>query len=123
MMREALNCKADSKFGAIRPYFRTYCWKARQLVGISSICLLLDSMQPALTLGFAVSTNNPHQRLGRILAMARVAQGLSRAQLGEKVNVSDETIRVWEIGKRSPDGIAIKQLADALNQDVELFWS
>ena len=75
------------------------------------------------TLGFNVPDINPHKRMGRLVYMARVSQGKSREELARELNVSRIAVRFWEIGERSIDGVMLGRLAEALNQDVNLFWS
>ena len=75
------------------------------------------------SLGFNVAEINPHKRLARIFHMARIAQGKTRQQLGEELNVSGETIRRWEVGECAIDVVTLRAAAVKLNQDVNLFWS
>jgi transcriptional regulator with XRE-family HTH domain len=46
------------------------------------------------------------------LARARFAAGLSRAELGHRVGVSDETIRRWEQGDYRPRNVAVARRLD-----------
>lgn len=72
---------------------------------------------------FNVAQLEPHKRQGRILCMARIGQGMSRVELGEKVNLCREALRQREIGKISISAVELPLLAKALNQDPFLFWS
>ncbi|WP_161831487.1 helix-turn-helix transcriptional regulator [Pseudovibrio sp. POLY-S9] len=42
----------------------------------------------------------------------RKTEGLSRAKAGEKLNVSEDTIRFWEIGIRFPKRSNLDQIYD-----------
>jgi transcriptional regulator with XRE-family HTH domain len=46
------------------------------------------------------------------LARARFAAGLSRAELGHRVGVSDETIRRWERGDYEPRSFSVARRLD-----------
>ncbi len=57
------------------------------------------------------------------LKMARESQQLSREQLAHMVGLSESTIRKWETGLRPIDATMLKPIADALKQDVKIFWA
>lgn len=76
-----------------------------------------------ITLGFNVAEKNPHKRQGIILHMTRIAQGKSREELGAAIGVSREAVRLWEVGRRSIDAVMLPKLAEALEQDINVFWS
>lgn len=48
----------------------------------------------------------------------RMDQGLSQAQLAEKLNVTRQTISSWERGNSFPDVGMLVQIAEALNAEV-----
>ena len=52
--------------------------------------------------------------LGDVLAVCRKAQGLTQAELGSLVGVSQVAINRYEAGEREPDDAIIGKLADAL---------
>lgn len=66
------------------------------------------------------SEANPYVRHGRILWMARIAQGRSREDLAVEMGVCREAIRLWETGQRSIDGVMLGRLALALDQSAEV---
>ena len=49
----------------------------------------------------------------------RKKQGLSQEQLGEKVNVTRQTISNWELGETSPNPEQLKLLSKALNVSID----
>ena len=51
----------------------------------------------------------------------REQQGLSQADLGEKVGVTRQTIAVWERGERLPSLGQLARIADALKVSTDLF--
>lgn len=52
--------------------------------------------------------------LGDLITVARKARGMTQAELGDKLGVTQATINRYESGARDPDDAAIAALADAL---------
>lgn len=57
-------------------------------------------------------------KIGRFMAQLRKEQGLTQAQLGEKLGVTNKTISRWENGNYMPDLAAIPALAAQLGVSV-----
>ena len=57
--------------------------------------------------------------LGKNILEARKKSGLSQEQLGEKVDVTRQTISNWELGETSPNPDQLKKLSKALNVSVD----
>ena len=57
--------------------------------------------------------------LGQNILEARKKSGLSQEQLGEKVNVTRQTISNWELEETSPNPEQLKSLSKALNVSVD----
>lgn len=57
-------------------------------------------------------------RFAKSLKDIRQASGLSQQQLAELVFVSRSTVTNWETGRRIPDAIMIRRLADVLNVEA-----
>ena len=51
---------------------------------------------------------------GEKIRACREDKGLTRAQLGEKLGVTDACIGAWELGKRSPTLTTLSKIASAL---------
>ncbi|SMB98015.1 Helix-turn-helix [Thermanaeromonas toyohensis ToBE] len=66
-----------------------------------------------------VQEQNVTKKLGERLRKAREAKGLTQAQLGALLNVSDATINRYEKGQRSPDPEMLVKLAEALNVSTD----
>lgn len=58
------------------------------------------------------------EKLGRFIAETRKARGMTQAQLGARLFVSDKTVSKWERGAGFPDVRTLEPLAEAL--DVSL---
>ena len=56
--------------------------------------------------------------IGETIKQARVAKGISRAQLAEALGVRYETVRQWEINKTHPRHKLYEPLAQKLGMDV-----
>lgn len=54
------------------------------------------------------------ERMGRLIAAVRKERGMTQAQLGAKLFVSDKTVSKWERGAGCPDIRTIEPLAEAL---------
>ena len=57
--------------------------------------------------------------IGKNIIELRKRQGLTQAELAEKVNYSDKAVSKWECGDAVPDISVLKQLADYLNVTVD----
>ncbi len=57
--------------------------------------------------------------LGNKILMLRKKQGLSQEQLGEKVNVTRQTISNWELNETTPNPDQLKLLSKALNVSID----
>lgn len=71
---------------------------------------------------FNIEENNPHKRQGVILAMAMAAQKKSCSEVGAAVGVSREQVRLWCRGDRTIDGVMLGKLAEALRQEIKVFY-
>ena len=49
----------------------------------------------------------------------RVSFGLTQAQLAEKVNKAESTVRMWELGKSEPDNSTLILLAKIFNKPTD----
>ena len=58
-------------------------------------------------------------KLGENILTYRKKSGLSQEELGEKVNVTRQTISNWELGETSPNSDQLKALSQALNVSVD----
>lgn len=67
-------------------------------------------------------SRNPEEPVYNLIEVARVALGLSRQELADKVGVHYQTIGYLEREEYSPSLVLALRIANALNQDVtELF--
>ncbi len=57
--------------------------------------------------------------LGEKILELRKKQGLSQEQLGEKVNVTRQTISNWELNETAPNPKQLKLLSKALNVSID----
>ena len=57
--------------------------------------------------------------LGRNILELRKKSGLSQEQLGEKINVTRQTISNWELEETAPNPEQLKLLSKALNVSVD----
>ncbi len=57
--------------------------------------------------------------LGNKILTLRKKQGLSQEQLGEKVNVTRQTISNWELNETTPNPEQLKLLSKALNVSID----
>ena len=57
--------------------------------------------------------------LGQNILNSRKKNGLSQEQLGEKVNVTRQTISNWELEETAPNPEQLKLLSKALNVSVD----
>ena len=58
-------------------------------------------------------------KLGEKILELRKKQGLSQEQLGEKINVTRQTISNWELGETSPNPEQLKLISKVLNISVD----
>ena len=57
--------------------------------------------------------------LGENILKLRKKNGLSQEQLGEKTNVTRQTISNWELGETAPNPEQLKLLSQALNISID----
>ena len=57
--------------------------------------------------------------LGENILKLRKSKGLSQEQLGEKIDVTRQTISNWELGETSPNPDQLKLLSKALNISID----
>ena len=53
--------------------------------------------------------------IGEIIKAERVRQGISQGELAQLVGVTQDSISLWELGKRLPDTKYIALICEALN--------
>ena len=58
-------------------------------------------------------------KLGENILSYRKKNGLSQEELGEKVDVTRQTISNWELGETSPNSDQLKALSQALNVSID----
>lgn len=58
------------------------------------------------------------QKIGRFLRELRSEQGLTQAQVAERLNVSNRSVSRWENGATMPDFDLLMQLSDCYNIEV-----
>ena len=54
-------------------------------------------------------------KIGKFIADCRKAQGLTQAQLAEKLNITDRAVSKWETGRSLPDSAIMLELCKVLN--------
>ena len=57
-------------------------------------------------------------KIGRFIAERRKVQGLTQAQLAEKLSITDRAISKWETGRALPDSSIMLELCDILGINV-----
>ncbi|MBQ2765350.1 MAG: helix-turn-helix transcriptional regulator [Firmicutes bacterium] len=57
------------------------------------------------------------------LIRLRQRQGLTQAELGEKLNYSDKTVSKWERGESLPDAFVLKQIGEIFDVSVDSLLS
>ena len=57
-------------------------------------------------------------KIGRFIAECRKKEGLTQAQLAEKLNITDRAISKWETGKALPDSSIMLELCEILKITV-----
>ena len=58
-------------------------------------------------------------KLGQHILKLRKKQGLSQEQLGEKVNVTRQTISNWELDETTPNSEQLKSLSQVFNISID----
>lgn len=58
-------------------------------------------------------------KLGENILRLRKQQGISQEQLGERINVTRQTISNWELGETAPNPEQLKLLSKALNISID----
>jgi len=62
--------------------------------------------------------SSPASRIGDRIKRIRNEKGMSRAELGEKVNLDQDRIQQYENGRRKPKAPLLKKIAEALSVSV-----
>ena len=62
-------------------------------------------------------------KIGRFIAERRKLQGLTQAQLAEKLNITDRAVSKWETGRSLPDAALMLALCEILGISVNEFLS
>ena len=57
-------------------------------------------------------------KIGRFIAERRKLQGLTQAQLAEKLNITDRAVSKWETGRSLPDATLMLALCEILGISV-----
>jgi len=60
-------------------------------------------------------------KIGKFIADCRKEQGLTQAQLAEKIGVSDRAVSKWETGRSMPDSSIMLEVCDAIGINVNEF--
>ena len=58
------------------------------------------------------------EKIGKFIAICRKEEGLTQAQLAEKLNITDRAVSKWETGKSMPDSSIMLELCGLLNISV-----
>ena len=58
-------------------------------------------------------------KLGENIFKLRKRSGLSQEQLGERINVTRQTISNWELGETSPNPEQLKLISKELNVSID----
>lgn len=62
------------------------------------------------------------EKIGRFIATCRKEQGLTQANLAEKLGITDRAVSKWETGRSMPDASIMLELCDLLKINInELF--
>ena len=63
-----------------------------------------------------------HEKIGRFIAACRKEQGLTQADLAEKLGITDRAVSKWETGRSLPDASIMPELCNLLKINInELF--
>ncbi len=65
------------------------------------------------------SSDHTTPEMGRVIALARQARGLTLRQLGERLGVSAQAVHKWERGVNYPDITLIPMIARALEIPIQ----
>ena len=57
-------------------------------------------------------------KIGKFIADCRKEQGLTQAQLAEKIGISDRAVSKWETGRSMPDSSIMLEVCDAIGINV-----
>jgi DNA-binding XRE family transcriptional regulator len=68
-------------------------------------------------------SRNPEEPVYNLIEVARVALGLTRQELADKIGVHYQTIGYLEREEYSPSLVLALRIANALNQDVTEIFS
>lgn len=60
-----------------------------------------------------------NNNLGKTIKELRTQQGLSQRQLGEKLDVCNQTVSFWESGKREPDLDTLVKISEYFGVSVD----
>ena len=63
--------------------------------------------------------SSPRRTSSSPIASARLAAGLTQADLSQRLGVGIATLQRWESGQTSPSVVKLKELAEALNVPVD----
>lgn len=70
-------------------------------------------------------TRRPHsvrKRFAEALREARTNSGLTQEQLGLRIGVARSTVERWETGVTYPIPINLRDLAEALNVEIDVLY-
>lgn len=68
---------------------------------------------------FVYNLSMTNNSFGNILKQLRLENGISQRQLGNHLNMSNQTVSFWEIGKREPDLDTLVKIADFFDVSVD----
>ena len=64
-------------------------------------------------------TDDTMTEMGRVIALARRARGMTLRQLGERLGVSAQAVHKWERGVNYPDITQLPMIARVLEVSIE----
>lgn len=65
------------------------------------------------------SSDHTTPEMGRVIALARRARGMTLRQLGERLGVSAQAVHKWERGVNYPDITLLPMIARVLEVSIE----
>jgi transcriptional regulator with XRE-family HTH domain len=65
------------------------------------------------------SSDHTTPEMGRVIALARRARGMTLRQLGERIGVSAQAVHKWERGVNYPDITLLPMIARVLEVSIE----
>lgn len=65
------------------------------------------------------SSDHTTPEMGRVIALARRARGMTLRQLGERLGVSAQAVHKWERGVNYPDITQLPMIARVLEVSIE----